>query len=183
MTSAIHVELPDWLMALEREARSQDMRSDAARMRLAISASRGNVQHRSGGPFGAAVFRGGELIALGANLVLAGHASSLHAEVVALTLAQQRLGRTRLDDVEYELVSSAEPCAMCLGAVQWSGVSRLVYAALDSDVRAIGFDEGIKPADWPSAFAARGIRVEQSALREEACRALADYSAADGTLY
>jgi tRNA(Arg) A34 adenosine deaminase TadA len=109
----------------------------------------------TGGPFGAAVFeeQSGRLLATGVNLVVAAGCSLLHAEVVALLLAQQRLGRFDLGGEGLpvcELVTSAEPCAMCFGAVLWSGVKSLVCAARREDVERLGFDEGPKPVDWPA---------------------------------
>jgi hypothetical protein len=61
----------------------------------------------------------------------------------------------------YELVASTQPCAMCLGATPWSGVRHLVCGARDEDAEEIGFDEGMKPADWIRSLEERGITVEE----------------------
>jgi tRNA(Arg) A34 adenosine deaminase TadA len=110
----------------------------------------------------------------------------LHAEIVALALAQKILGRYDLSDggkLHYELVAAAEPCAMCFGAVPWSGVQRLVCGARDEDARAIGFDEGPKMADWVKALNDRGITVVRDVLRGEASDVLREYAAAGGMIY
>lgn len=156
------------------------------RMRFVINLSRLNIRH-GGGPFGAAVFdSNGGLVAPGINLVASSGCSLLHAEMVALAAAQRVLGRYDIGDggrFLYELYSSSEPCAMCFGAIPWSGVGGLVCGARDEDVRAIGFDEGAKLTDWVSALTRRGIHVERDVLRAEACAVLGGYAAAGGLVY
>jgi tRNA(Arg) A34 adenosine deaminase TadA len=53
---------------------------------------------------------------------------------VALARAQQALGTHDLATAgRFVLFTSVEPCAMCLGAVIWSGVARPVYGAIGAD--------------------------------------------------
>jgi tRNA(Arg) A34 adenosine deaminase TadA len=158
------------------------------RMRLAIRLAAENVRQGTGGPFGAAVFESGSgrLVAAGVNLVVPGCCSAAHAEIIALSLGQRRvdthdLGAAGLPALE--LVSSTEPCAMCLGAVPWSGVRRLVCGARGEDAMAVGFDEGAKPADWVRELESRGIAVVRDLLREEAAAVLRAYAASGGAIY
>lgn len=178
--------LPDWIAAFMAAA-PRRFPSQEARMNLVISLSRENVQRGSGGPFAAAVFDcEGAVLAVGVNLVVTSHCSLLHAEIVALTLAQQALGRYDLGDegrARCELVSTAEPCAMCLGAIPWANPARLLCGARDSDVRAIGFDEGAKLPDWQSTLEGRGIEVVRDVLREEAVAVLQLYQQQGGLIY
>lgn len=157
------------------------------RLRVAIELARRNVVHGTGGPFGAAVFdASGGLVAPGVNLVVEGRCSVLHAEIVALALAQQRVERFDLSAggrERYELCTSSEPCAMCFGAVPWSGVTRLVCGARADDARAVGFDEGPKPVEWIAALETRGIAVERDLLRDEATAVLREYAARGGCVY
>src|SRR5206468_250234 len=96
--------------------------------------------------------------------------------IVAFALAGQRLGTFDLAaGGPIELVTSCEPCAMCLGAVPWGGVSRLVSGARDEDARAIGFDEGDKPDGWADVLRARGIEVIEDVRRGEAAEVLRSY--------
>lgn len=95
--------------------------TDEERMALVIGAARRNVREDTGGPFAAAVFESatGRLLSLGVNLVVPRGLSMLHAEMVAFALAQERLGSYDLGGpgvAAHELVTSTEPCAMCLGA-------------------------------------------------------------------
>jgi len=72
---------------------------------------------------------------------------------------------------------------MCLGAVCWSGVGRVVCGARDEDARRIGFDEGPKPPDWVGALESRGISVVQDILRKEAAAVLTEYGERGGLIY
>lgn len=162
-------------------------------MHLVISASRRNVEEGSGGPFAAAVFQrdSGVLVSLGVNLVVSGKLSMLHAEMVAITLAQQSLGVFDLGGVgmdgralpAHELVSSCEPCAMCFGAIPWSGVRQLLTGAAAEDAEAIGFDEGPKVGRWQRALEQRNIRVVTGVLRSEAAAVLQEYRCRGGVAY
>lgn len=110
----------------------------------------------------------------------------LHAEIVALLLAQARLGTWDLGAPglpTHELATSTEPCSMCLGAVPWSGVRGLLAAARDEDARAIGFDEGAKPAAWWRELEARGIRVTRDVLRAQGRAVLQEYGRRGGAIY
>ncbi len=92
-------------------------------------------------------------------------------------VAQKILGDFDLGDAgvpAYELVTSAEPCAMCLGATPWSGVRGLVCGARG---------EGAKPSGWVSALEGRGITVARDVLREEAAGVLGEYAALGGEIY
>ena len=170
--------------ALARDA--GPMTTDDERMRFAIALSAGNVEHDTGGPFGAAVFESdtGRVVSAGVNLVIPGGASILHAETVALTLAQRALGTHDLASAgDYELVTSCEPCAMCLGAIPWSGVRRLVCGAIEADARLAGFDEGVKPQPWTAALDHADIEVRTQVLRDEAVAVLRDYAASGKPVY
>jgi tRNA(Arg) A34 adenosine deaminase TadA len=182
----IIIRLPDWV-AVFLNNRSRTLADVNDRMRFVIDLARLNIDHKTGGPFAAAVFdQSGALIAPGVNLVLSANCSVLHAEIVALTLSQKVLGRYDISDsgkFKYELVTTVEPCAMCFGAIHWSGISRLVCGARDEDARAIGFDEGSKVSDWVSALNDRGIRVTRDVLRGEATAVLKEYASKGGILY
>lgn len=142
--TTLTISLPDWLN--ERLAAPIWIQGDEARMRFVIDLAHENVARRTGGPFAAAVFRSddGRCVSAGVNSVMRLNSAVLHAEVVALMFAQARVGSytLRVADASYELVTSCEPCAMCLGAILWSGVRRLVCGAARSDAERIGFDEG-----------------------------------------
>jgi tRNA(Arg) A34 adenosine deaminase TadA len=184
--SKLILELPAWAQNMARQSPGP-FGSVEARMRLAIELSRRNVAEGTGGPFGAAVFAAdsGRLVAVGVNLVEPSRCSLAHAETVALALAQQTVGHYDLSrsGTAHELVTSTEPCAMCLGAIPWSGVRRVICGARGQDACAIGFDEGAKPADWIGELHRRGIEVVRDVLRDEARAVLRQYVDGGGTVY
>ncbi|RLK59213.1 nucleoside deaminase [Actinokineospora cianjurensis] len=109
---------------------------------------------RGGGPFGALVIRGTEVIARGVNRVTADLDPTAHAEVVAIRTACQTLGDFRLHGCT--LVSSCEPCPLCLSASLWSRLDRVVFAADRDDAAKAGFADSefydvlARPRDtWP----------------------------------
>ena len=173
----IHLTLPAWLAEVADPSRRYV--GEAERVGLAIALARHNVEHGSGGPFGAAVFdEHGRLIAAGVNRVVPQSCSVAHAEMMAYMAAQQRLQRFRLneDGGRYTLASSAQPCCQCYGATVWAGIDELLIGARAEDVEALtNFDEGPLPADWIGELERRGIAVRRDILREDARAVLADY--------
>ncbi len=173
---------PPWLASLNATAKR--FRDDRQAMAFAIAAGAANIRH-GGGPFGAVVVDAGmNLVATGVNLVIPLHCSVLHAEMVAIILAQQRLGTHNLAAAgAVTLYTSCEPCAMCFGALPFAGIKRLVCAASTADAEALGFDEGAKPSRWRQALQQRGIAVAHNICRAEARTLFADYGARNGEMY
>jgi tRNA(Arg) A34 adenosine deaminase TadA len=182
LVKSLSFQLPDWMFN-ELDLTSV-RRSDDARMALAVEIAERNVAH-GGGPFGAVVFDavGGLPVGLGCNLVVAQGCSLLHAEIVALALAQAQVGTFTLGHGAYELVASSEPCVQCLGAVHWSGVRRLVCGAPMAAAQAAGFDEGPRAVDWTEQLELRGIQVELNVMAASAARVLQRYQSQGGLLY
>lgn len=186
MAAKISFNLPDWVTDYQQQYRpSQSLQTQMA---FVIEASRLNIQHQSGGPFAAGIFEqdSGRLVALGVNLVTSTGLSILHAEMVAISLAQQIRGTYDLGDKSQpplSLVTSTEPCAMCFGAIPWSGIRQLVTGAADRDARAIGFDEGPKPDDWKKALEDRQIEVITEVNRQPAAAVLSAYFEHGGHIY
>lgn len=107
-----------------------------------------------GGPFGALVVRDGEVLATGTNQVAPALDPTAHAEVVAIRQACKQIGEFRL--IGCTLVSSCEPCPLCLAAALWARVDRVLYAADRDDAAAAGFDDrafhdlfGRPIEEWP----------------------------------
>ena len=158
------------------------------RTRVAIILARENVVRDTGGPFGAAIFEtvSGRLVAVGVNLVVPLNNSSLHAEMVAFMMAQTIRGSYTLQRAglaEHALHTSCEPCAMCLGAVLWSGVRRVVWSATREDADSIDFDEGPVFNASYDYLRARGIEFDGGVLREEGRAVLDLYGTRGGTIY
>ncbi len=177
--------LPDWLAAVA--VAGSVYADDDARVSLAIDLARRNVEHDTGGPFGAAVFdAAGHLVAAGVNRVEPLQLSLAHAEIMALVGAQQKLGRARLnaDGGRYTLATSAQPCCQCYGAIVWAGIDEVLIGARSEDTESLaGFDEGPLPRDWVAALRRRGIRVQRDLRRAAARAVLAAYAKRNGPRY
>jgi len=181
----VEIVLPDWLD--RRLDTTGPLATRSERMRFVVDLARTNVRAGTGGPFAAAVVQSssGRVVAAGVNLVVPLGNSTAHAEMVAIALAEAEVGGYDLGagGTEHVLVCTVEPCAMCLGAIVWSGVSAVVCGGRDADARAIGFDEGPKAADWVQQLEGRGLRVERDVLRSEAVEVLHEYVQAGGVIY
>jgi tRNA(Arg) A34 adenosine deaminase TadA len=185
--ASLRVTLPTWITEVLPE-RAHRFTDDEEKMRLALTLGAENVRRQSGGPFGAAIFDGesGRLVSVGVNMVVPSNWSGAHAEMVAFAVAQQELETYDLGAPgmpAYELFSSTEPCAMCLGATFWSGVRRVACSARGADAERIGFDEGPKPTDWVGELERRGIAVTADLLREEGRAVLEEYRRIGGVVY
>ena len=187
LSHSVRVNLPNWIGDFESSL-SELFPTIESRMALAVKLADENVSRESGGPFGAAVFdlKTGELVSLGVNLVVESGYSISHAEILALSFAQSILKTHDLSKSErpnLQLVTSVEPCSMCLGAIPWSGVKSVVCGARTSDAEAVGFDEGPKLETWPQELETRGIAVHRDVEREAAIKPLQNYLQAGGAIY
>lgn len=91
-------------------------------MRLALDEAR-----QGDFPFGAVIVRDGQVIASGRNLGRTNGDPTAHGEIVAIRRCLADHGRTALQGST--LYTSGEPCAMCMGAILWCRIGRLVFAA------------------------------------------------------
>ena len=185
ISSQCSLELPGWVQPF-LDSWVQPLTTVSQRMELAIALSKENVQQQTGGPFGAVVVNEAtsELVSVGINLVTSTDLSMAHAEIVALTLAQTSLGEWNLAQAgSLQLVTTCEPCAMCFGAVPWSGVKSMICGARKKDAEAAGFDEGDKPDNWVRSLQLRGIVVQTGVLKAEAAAVLAHYQDSGGAIY
>lgn len=107
-------------------------------MRRAIELSENSVRN-GGGPFGAVIAKGGEIIAEGSNKVTINNDPTAHAEVCAIRNACKILNTFELANCV--IYTSCEPCPMCLGAIYWARLSKIFYANDRKDAAEIGFDD------------------------------------------
>jgi tRNA(Arg) A34 adenosine deaminase TadA len=181
----IHIEYPDWVDSVIDWDRTYQ--GDEERMRLAITVARENVERGTGGPFGAAIFNAsGHLVSVGMNSVVRFSNCTLHGEMVAFMMAQQRLGTftLKLPNLPvHELYTSCEPCAMCLGTTLWSGVQRVVYAATREDASMLRFEEGPVFPESYKYLEDRGITFVRQVLRDEGRAVLELYRSKSGRIY
>lgn len=131
------------------------MSEDETFLRAAIDLSRRRMEAGFGGPFGAIVVRDGRVIAEGFNQVTSANDPTGHAEVSAIRAACTALKTFSLAGCT--LYTSCEPCPMCLGAIYWARLDRVVYANTRDDAAAIGFDDDHIYREFTKPIAARAI--------------------------
>ncbi|MFB7862835.1 MULTISPECIES: nucleoside deaminase [unclassified Streptomyces] len=112
--------------------------SERAWMERAIQLATDSVAN-GGGPFGALIAKDGEIVALGNNKVTTNLDPTAHAEVSAIRAACQELNTFSLEGCV--LVTSCEPCPMCLSSALWARVDRVIFAADRDDAAVAGFDD------------------------------------------
>ena len=184
----LNLELPDWIDAFLAEYPAV-ISSMETQMRFVLDLTERNIREKTGGPFGASVFEqeSGKLVSVGVNVVVSQNCSAAHAEMMALMLAQKKIGHYDLGDARfpaYRLVTSGKMCSMCLGNVCWSGIKEVVSSAEPEDVERItGFDEGPTPPDYNDQLKLRGINLVPELLREQGKEVLQLYVDLNGQVY
>ncbi len=108
-------------------------------MEKAIQLAVENAENGIGGPFGAVVVKGGEIIAACGNSVTSDNDPTAHAEVNAIREACRKLGTFQLEGCE--VYASCEPCPMCLGAIYWARPAKVYFASTKEDAAKAGFDD------------------------------------------
>lgn len=121
-------------------------------MSRAIELARSGMNAGEGGPFGAIVVRGGEIVGEGWNRVVATNDPTAHGEISAIRDACAKLGSYSLEGCD--IYTTGQPCPMCLGAIHWARISKIYYGFRVDDAAAIGFDDSeffrqmlLRPAD------------------------------------
>ena len=184
----LNLELPEWIDTFLAEY-PVVISSMETQMRFVLDLTERNIREKTGGPFGAAVFEqeSGKLVSVGVNVVVEQNCSAAHAEMMALMLAQKKIGHYDLGDARFpahRLVTSGKMCAMCLGNVCWSGIKEVVSSAEPEDVERItGFDEGPTPPDYNDQLKLRGINLVPELLREQGKEVLQLYVDLHGQVY
>jgi guanine deaminase len=92
-----------------------------------------------GGPFGAVIVKDDKIISEAFNRVVLNNDPTAHAEILAIRQASSVLHSHELN--ECTLYSSCEPCPMCLGAIYWSGIKKVVYSCDRTDAETAGFSD------------------------------------------
>lgn len=133
-------------------------------MQKAIQLSIDNID-KGGGPFAAIIIKEGEIIAEAANSVTNDNDPTAHAEVNAIRKAAKNLNSFDLSGCE--IYTSCEPCPMCLGAIYWSGISKVFYGNDKKDAADIQFDDRFIYQEIEKPLAQRKVKFSQL-MRDEA---------------
>lgn len=142
--------------------------NDHEYMGLAIEVTERGI-HKGQSPFGAVIVKDGEVLAATHNSVWADGDPTAHAEVNAIRKASQVLGTIDLSGAT--LYSTTEPCPMCLTAIHWAKIDRVVFGAGIPDALEAGFAELRISAHEMVEKGGSPLRVEPG-LRKSECAAL-----------
>ena len=137
-------------------------------MRAAIEVARRGIAAGQS-PFGSVIVQGGKIVAATHNTVWRDVDPTAHAEVNNIRAAARALRSIELNSCA--LYTTCEPCPMCLSAIHWAKINRVVYGASIADAAAAGFSELRVGAKELAALGGSPLRV-QSGLLAEDCRAL-----------
>ncbi|MBN1673227.1 MAG: nucleoside deaminase [Kiritimatiellae bacterium] len=105
----------------------------------AIELARRKSRDGKHGPFGALVVRDGAIVGSGCNRVVDLKDPTAHAEVMAIRDACARLGTPVLSGCT--IYCSCEPCPMCLAAILWARIGKVVFACTREDAARAGLDD------------------------------------------
>ena len=114
------------------------MENDNLFLRRAVEIA-GKEILNGGGPFGAVIVKDDKIIAEASNRVVLNSDPTAHAEILAIRQAASVLQSHELNGCT--LYSSCEPCPMCLGAIYWSGIKKVVYGCNRADAESAGFSD------------------------------------------
>ncbi|HEV2351211.1 MAG TPA: nucleoside deaminase [Terriglobia bacterium] len=137
-------------------------------MRVAIEKAREGIAAGQS-PFGAVIVNGEHVLAAAHNTVWRDSDPTAHAEINAIRHAA--IAVSGIDLETCSIFSTCEPCPMCLAAIHWSKIRRVVFGASISDAAAAGFSELSIRARTMAKMGGSPLKVEGGLLRDE-CRAL-----------
>ena len=150
------------------------MSQDETFLKRAIELSEKYMLQGQGGPFGAVIVKDGQIIGEGWNQVTSSNDPTAHAEVVAIRNACKMAEDFQLEGAT--IYTSCEPCPMCLAAIYWARLSRVVYANHRQDAAKIGFDDEFLYQEIPMPIEKRKIPMQQL-LHKEALEVFAKWDA------
>jgi tRNA(Arg) A34 adenosine deaminase TadA len=142
--------------------------TDADFMRLAIEKTREGITAGQS-PFGSAIVHGGHVVAVTHNTVWMTTDPTAHAEVNCIRTAAAKLKTISLEGCT--LYSTTEPCPMCLSAIHWAKIDRVIFGATIADAAAAGFAELLVGAKDLARMGGSPLKVESGLLQQE-CKAL-----------
>src|SRR5437763_1302415 len=141
------------------------MMTEADFMRLAIEKTREGIAAGQS-PFGSVIVRGGEVVAATHNTVWATTDPTAHAEVNCVRAAAGKLKAINLHGCT--LYSTTEPCPMCLSAIHWAKIERVVFGATIAAAADAGFHELFVTAKELAELGISPLKVETGLLQADA---------------
>ena len=147
-------------------------------MKMAIDEATKGIDAVDGGPFGAVIVKGDQVLAFSHNMVLKNNDPTSHAEMNVISLAARDLGTFDLSGCE--IYSTTEPCPMCFSAIHWARVDVVVYGTEIEDVKKLGFNELSISAAEMKASGMSPVVIKGGFMKED-CEKLLQYWAKSPT--
>lgn len=121
-----------------------------------------------GGPFGAVIVNNNQIIGEGHNQVTIINDPTAHAEIMAIRNACSNIQNFDLSGCT--IYASCEPCPMCMAAIYWARISRVVYAASGDDAARAGFDDALIASEICAPYDQRSISIDrEDSLQHARC--------------
>jgi tRNA(Arg) A34 adenosine deaminase TadA len=146
------------------------MENDKLFLLRAIEIAAGGLEV-GGGPFGAVIVKDNKIISESTNRVVLNTDPTAHAEILAIRQASSILKSFELAGCT--LYTSCEPCPMCLGAIYWSGIKKVVYACDRTDAEGAGFSDkliydeiALVPSDRIVKFVKMSVQGDEEVFRK-----------------
>ena len=147
-------------------------------MRRALAEALTHLPAVDGGPFGACLVRGDEVLAVAHNTVLKDRDPTCHAEINAIRLAARRLQSYDLSGCD--IYSSTEPCPMCFAAIHWARLGRVIYGTAIGEVAQLGFNELTIGSRQMQALGRSPVVIYPGFLADECRQLLAEWAQLPG---
>lgn len=149
-------------------------------MRLAIKQARKNIKSLDGGPFGACIVKGNEILSVARNLVLVVDATS-HAEINAIRAASRKMKSFDLSGCI--IYSTTEPCPMCFSAIHWARIDMIVYGTTITDVKKLGFSELVISNDKMRDMGNSDVKIIPGFLLDECASLLKEWDSLENKVF
>lgn len=139
--------------------------ADQKGMKAALRSAYQGIRKQEGGPFGAAIFREGKMIATAHNRVLKCQDATCHAEINAIRIASRKLKSFDLSSCV--IYSTTEPCPMCFSAIHWARIRKVFFGTRIHDVQKLGFHELSIPNTKLKRDGKSSVRIQSDLMRKE----------------
>ncbi len=143
-------------------------------MHLALAEARKNLKTSDGGPFGACIVKGKQVVAVARNTVLSCQDPTCHAEINAIRVASRKFKDYCLAGCV--IYSTTEPCPMCLSAIHWAKIDIVYFGTTIPDVKKLGFDELSISCKKMIFFGKSKIKIVPGFLARECFELLEDWN-------
>ena len=153
---------------------------DSSVMEKAVDEAVRTSSQGIGGPFGAAIVRGDEVV-VASNTVLESHDPTAHAEVNVIRKASEKFGTHDLFDCV--LYATSQPCPMCQSAIIWANIKKIYYGNTAKDTSKIGFRDDFMYTYFKEGAKDKSILDSERVHSESCTNLLTSYANENRELY